>query len=146
MRDVTGGCFCGAIEYRATLDESMVGICHCRDCQIFSGSAFRMTGVVAPADFEFVKGTPKYFDKTAASGQVRRMAFCGECGTHLCSVPVDAKEAGSFVSLRLASAREFHQFKPAMELFCAARLPWLSAVDGTAQFPAMPGALEAPST
>ena len=39
--DITGQCFCGAIQYEATVNEQMVGICHCRDCQIFSGSAFR---------------------------------------------------------------------------------------------------------
>ncbi|MEE8305190.1 MAG: GFA family protein [Candidatus Tectomicrobia bacterium] len=142
--EISGGCFCGSIEYKASLDEAHVGICHCRDCQIFSGSAFRMTSWVAPENFEFTIGVPKYFDKKADSGKVRRMAFCGECGTHLCSVPVDPEETGGFISLRLAPARGFDQFKPAIEIFCSSRVPWLSPLEGVAQFAGMPGGAEAP--
>ena len=37
---VTGGCFCSAIRYEAEVDENMVIICHCTDCQINSGTAY----------------------------------------------------------------------------------------------------------
>jgi hypothetical protein len=99
---ISGNCFCGLIEYEAELDASGVGICHCRDCQIFSGSAFRTSGIVSQQSFRFTKGSPKYFDKVGDSGAVRRMAFCGECGTHLCSLP---SGEGGFVSIRVASCR-----------------------------------------
>ena len=140
--EISGGCFCGSVQYKASVDEARVAVCHCRDCQIFSGSAFRMASAVAPENFEFTSGTPKYFDKTADSGKVRRMAFCGDCGTHLCSVPVDPEEVGSFISLRLATSSEFHLFKPAAEIFCASRVSWLPSLEGAAQFPGMPGAAE----
>ena len=85
---ISGGCFCGAVEYESELGEqSWVGICHCRDCQILSGSAFRTSSIADLETFRFTKGTPKFFDKRAESGLVRRLAFCGECGTHLCSLP-----------------------------------------------------------
>jgi hypothetical protein len=142
--EISGACFCGSIEYKADVDEARVAVCHCRDCQVFSGSAFRMASAVAPQSFEFTRGTPKYFDKTADSGKVRRMAFCGDCGTHLCSVPVNSGEAGSFISLRLATASDFHHFKPAVEIFCASRVPWLSSLDGVTQFPGMPVAAQSP--
>lgn len=131
---LSGSCFCGAVEYEAELDEGMVGICHCRDCQVFSGSAFRMSGIVPPDRFRFTRGTPKHFDKVADSGAVRRMAFCAECGTHLCSLPL---EAGGYVSVRVASARQFADIKPVAELFCASRVTWLSDLEGAAQFDGM---------
>ena len=45
---IDGGCHCGAIAYEATIDPSRIGICHCIDCQILSGTAFR-TAVRVPA-------------------------------------------------------------------------------------------------
>ena len=56
-----GACYCGAIRYEAELDENRIGVCHCRDCQIFSGSAFRMATRVEFDDFTITGGTPKYF-------------------------------------------------------------------------------------
>lgn len=131
---ISGSCFCGLIAYEAELDESGIGICHCRDCQIFSGSAFRTSGIVSQQDFRITKGSPKYFDKTADSGAVRRMAFCGECGTHLCSLPL---EEGGFVSIRVASCHEFEQLKPAAEIYCSSRVPWLSGFEGSVEFEGM---------
>lgn len=131
---ITGRCFCGSLEYEAEMDPGHVGICHCRDCQIFSGSAFRMVGAVAPANFRFTKGDPTYFDKTGDLGGVRRMAFCSRCGTHICALP-GANSTVPFVSLRTATADQFEQLVPAVECFCASKVSWLPALDGMQQFP-----------
>ena len=40
MAKVTGGCLCGAVRYTAEADTAGAGVCHCRDCQKFTGSAF----------------------------------------------------------------------------------------------------------
>ena len=133
--NISGSCFCGLVEYEAELDGGVIGICHCRDCQIFSGSAFRTSGIVAPQQFKFTRGSPRYFDKKADSGAVRRMAFCGECGTHLCSLPADEKDG--FVSIRVASSHQFDQLKPVAEIFCSSRVPWLSDLEGTTEFDGM---------
>ncbi|MEZ5570425.1 MAG: GFA family protein [Halioglobus sp.] len=132
---ITGSCFCGLISYEAELDSTGIGLCHCRDCQIFSGSAYRTSGIVAPQNFRFTGGSPKYFDKVADSGAIRRMAFCAECGTHLCSLP--AEDNGDFVSIRVATSSEFTQLKPVAEIFCASRVSWLPALDGALQFNGM---------
>lgn len=129
----TGGCFCGAITYAAEFDERRVGVCHCRDCQIFSGSAFRMATIVAPGGFTITKGEPRAFDKTADSGNVRRMLFCGECGTHLASAPPDPDAPGAFVSIRIATCVDFAKLEPAGELWCSSRVPWMPELAGTAK-------------
>jgi hypothetical protein len=63
------------------------------------------------------------------------MAFCGECGTHLCSLP--SEESGGFVSIRVASSREFSQLKPAAEIYCASRVSWLPGLEGAVEFDGM---------
>ena len=74
---------------------------------------------------------PKYFDKTADSGSVRRMAFCGECGTHLCSLP---EEEGSFLSIRVATSYQFSNMKPTAQIYCLSRVDWMPAMAGTVEF------------
>ena len=133
-----GSCFCGAIAYEAEIDEQRIGVCHCRDCQIFSGSAFRTAAALSPADFEITKGSPKTFDKTADSGNVRRMVFCGDCGTHICSLPPDPATEGAFVSLRIATCDDFARLKPRGELFCRSKVSWLPAIEGAIAFDAEP--------
>lgn len=135
---LNGQCFCGAVSWEADVDEEFIGICHCRDCQILGGGAFRTIGITAPAAFRFTAGTPKHYAKRGDSGAVRVMNFCGECGTHLCSMPEESEDAG-FVSIRISTSEQFGTLKPAVEIFCDSRLPWQTPVEGAQQFPKMPG-------
>ena len=65
---IDGGCFCGAITYEADVDPEKTSICHCRDCQQLTGTAFRVTVPAPEKDYRITRGTPKVFIKTAASG------------------------------------------------------------------------------
>jgi len=38
--EIKGGCLCGAVRYTAQADPTSATVCHCRDCQKFTGSAF----------------------------------------------------------------------------------------------------------
>jgi hypothetical protein len=134
----TGSCYCNAIEYKTNIEPSLVGICHCRDCQIFGGSAFRTIAAVSPLNFQFTKGQPAFFEKVSDSGAVRRMAFCAECGTHLCSLPKNMDDEGAFISVRIATSKDFATIKPAIEIFCDSRVSWQKPIDGVSQFPRMP--------
>ncbi len=42
MPQIAGGCLCGTVRYSANGDPAFVGICHCTDCQKFTGSAFHV--------------------------------------------------------------------------------------------------------
>ncbi len=136
--EINGGCFCGALRYEAVVNPQLLGICHCRDCQLFSGSAFRTAGPVPPADFRFTHGKPKLFRKVADSGNIRDAAFCDICGSHICTLPEDPEADGAFVSLRWATADQSDQIKPSVELFCDSRASWLNEVENAMRFPRMP--------
>ena len=138
MKKVNGQCFCGAVCWEAEIEEQYIGICHCRDCQVFSGGAFRMSGITPPAAFRFTAGEPRRYAKRGDSGAIRVMRFCGECGTHLCSQPEESED-GAFVSIRLSTSLQFGQLRPAMEIFCDSRVPWLTPIEGAGRFPGMPG-------
>lgn len=136
--NISGGCFCGSLRYEATINQKLVGVCHCRDCQIFSGSAFRTSSVVPPADFKFTHGQPKLFKKVADTGNARDAAFCGTCGSHICTFPEELDAEGAFISLRWATSDQFDQVAPVFEVFCDSKVSWLGSIEDAMQFPRMP--------
>jgi hypothetical protein len=40
---VQGRCHCGKITYEAELDPAAVASCHCTDCQMLTGTAYRVS-------------------------------------------------------------------------------------------------------
>jgi hypothetical protein len=79
---VNGACHCGRLKFEAEIDPGKVSICHCTDCQVMGGSAFRTGVPVEDGTFRMISGEPKIYTKTTAeSGAKRLQAFCPECGT-----------------------------------------------------------------
>ena len=37
---IEGGCLCGKVRYSADAEPTFVGICHCKNCQKGTGTAF----------------------------------------------------------------------------------------------------------
>ena len=58
---VQGGCYCGAVRYRATGEALMRAQCHCRECQYITGGGPNMFLAMPIAGFKYTKGTPKQF-------------------------------------------------------------------------------------
>src|SRR5262245_16980097 len=82
---VEGSCHCGRITYEARVDPASAHICNCTDCQMLTGSGFRVSVHAPAASFRLLTGRPKVYIKTADSGARRRHAFCPDCGTPVCS-------------------------------------------------------------
>lgn len=119
---VNGACHCGQITYEAEIDPRLVGICHCTDCQVLSGSAFRVSAAAAAESFRILTGTPKAYVKTADSGARRRHAFCPNCGTPVCaSADTDAPPT---YSLRVGCLAQKAELPPQRRIWCRSALPW----------------------
>lgn len=133
---VTGRCHCGAIAYEAEVEPGTVNICHCTDCQMLTGSAFR-ANIAAPADrFRLLKGTPREYVKTADSGARRTHAFCGNCGTPVYSSAADEPHT---YSLRLGTLSEKEALgRPARQLWTKRRLSWLARLGGVPEIHGQP--------
>lgn len=120
---IEGGCVCGHISYEADVDPDQVGLCNCTDCQVFSGSAFRV-GVPAPeSDFRLLSGDLKVYIKTAESGGRRVQAFCPECGTHLYSTSTG--EGPKVLRLRTSTARQRDLLPPKRQGWMRSAQTWL---------------------
>jgi hypothetical protein len=79
---IEGGCYCGAVRYRAEGEPMFKGQCHCRECQYISGGHPNAVMAMPEAGFEYTKGKPKGFRRSDLENPVTR-EFCAECGTHL---------------------------------------------------------------
>ena len=119
---ITGRCYCGAISFKALIDPSRVIVCHCTDCQIFSGAPFRAVLPTPAANVE-VSGETKHYVKIAESGNRRRQAFCGECGSHLWATEADGEP--KTMNIRLGCIEERDQLAPTAQIWGHSAAPWL---------------------
>lgn len=125
--EITGSCHCGELKYKATVIPEKVGICHCNDCQVLSGSAFR-TVVISTADsLVFTKGTPKIYIKIAESGNQRDQSFCGTCAS-----PISASNHGNdpkIHGIRLGTVDQRMKLTPTFQIWCGEAQPWVENFD-----------------
>ncbi len=133
---VEGQCYCGAIAYEAEVQPGTITVCHCADCQVQSGSAFRANISAPAAGFLLVKGTPRTYVKTAASGNRRVLAFCEVCGS---SLYAHAEENPQAYSLRIGTVKQRqHLGTPQREIWTKSRHSWLGLPDSVASFDGQP--------
>jgi hypothetical protein len=119
---IDGGCHCGNITFTAEIDPGNVVICHCTDCQMLTGSAFRVIVRVPAGAVEWRGGKAKsYVKKTAESGTPRVQAFCPECGTPLYSTRVGEPDV---YGLRLGTIRQNRQLRPSRQIWCRSAIDW----------------------
>ncbi|KXL43305.1 MAG: hypothetical protein FE78DRAFT_152635 [Acidomyces sp. 'richmondensis'] len=79
----TGGCMCGAIKYEYSGEPAVTALCHCTDCQKWTGGAFTSNAVVPRTAFKVTKGKPASWDGVGDSGKVNKHFFCPTCGSGL---------------------------------------------------------------
>jgi len=130
MPQSTGGCLCGAVRFTATADPLMTFVCHCRDCQKFTGSAFGAL-VVFPKESVTVTGPMKTFSSPGGSGKPILRHFCPECGS---SIAEEAAGAPGRIVLNIGTFDEPKSVAPARETFCDDALPWIHVTGDVQRF------------
>ena len=123
---VEGSCHCGQITYEAEVDPASSHICNCSDCQMLTGSAFRVTVHAPAATFRLLTGQPKAYVKTADSGSKRRHSFCPNCGTPVCS-SADTDAPLSY-SLRVGCLNQRAQLAPRKRNWLRSSMAWAQNV------------------
>jgi hypothetical protein len=126
---VHGRCHCGAVRLSADVQPARVFVCHCADCQVLTGSAFRVVAPVVPGSLQ-VTGNVKGYARTADSGAVRWQFFCPECGTPLYA---GSQDGTGLATVRVGVLAERHRLPPTTQLWRRSALSW---VDGLGEVPA----------
>jgi hypothetical protein len=78
-----GSCMCGEVAIEYTGEPAATALCHCTDCQKWSGSGFTSNVVVPRTSFKVAKGSPKTYDAIGDSGKINKHFFCGNCGSSI---------------------------------------------------------------
>jgi hypothetical protein len=134
MAKFSGSCLCGEVSYAIEGEPMFMGVCHCKDCQKATGSAFEAV-VAIPEGSLSLKGSPKGFSTKGASGLSVTRSFCPNCGSTLMS---RAEAMPGVVMLTTGPMEDSSAFKPSMEIFCKSAQPWVELGGGQPRFQAMP--------
>lgn len=118
MDELTGGCLCGAVRYRARGEPKWVAYCHCESCRRATGAPMASYAGFAAERFAYIAGAPARF---ASSPGVTR-SFCGRCGTPL--TYEGARWPGE-VHVLIGTLDRPEDFVPTRDAFVEEKLPWL---------------------
>ena len=130
MAQIKGGCLCGAVRYTAEADPTSATICHCRDCQKFTGSVFAAL-VRVPKEAMTIEGTLKTFTSLGGSGNPILRHFCPECGSSI------AEEPGTRPGMIILNVGTFDDpsvAKPGGEIFRVDAVRWVEVHGDISQF------------
>ena len=124
----TGGCLCGAVRYRATVDPIRAVNCHCGMCRRASGAAF-LTHVHFPLGaFTWTQGNPTRY---RSSSEAER-GFCDRCGSTL---TMHETVLDDRVQVTLGSLDRPENVRPDDHVWTESQLPWLRIDDDRPRFP-----------
>lgn len=133
---VEGGCYCGALRYKAEGDTLFKGQCHCRECQYASGGGPNYVMGLPEAGFSYTKGTPRGFSRSDLDNPVTR-EFCADCGTHILT---RAPGAAGAVMLKVGTLDDPSVYGgPEMAIFTIDKQSFHQLPEGIASFERMPG-------
>ena len=76
-----GGCLCGSVRYTVIGHPKPTGVCHCRYCQLRTGSAFGVLAYFDPDKFRLDKGELSHYNFKSESDKNWDIYFCPICGT-----------------------------------------------------------------
>jgi len=117
-----------------TGEPAFSGLCHCRNCQHYTGSAFEAL-IAFPAASVSVQGELKTYDDTGDSGQPVHRRFCPNCGSGV----VNEVDVLPGVTIVLAGTLDDPAaFKPTMDVYWGSAQPWVHASGERTRFPKMP--------
>ncbi len=119
-----GGCMCGAVRYELASDPFDCGWCHCRTCQLTSGSPAMPFASVPVRDLEWTRGADKV--RSVASSSFGHRSFCGTCGTPFL-MKVDHQP--QTLDFSVATLDQPDAVAPGFHIFWSSKVAWFEPKD-----------------
>ena len=129
-----GGCLCGDVRYECSADASGIVYCHCRNCQIASGTAFSCNVMVPPDSITITSGELTVYEDTADSGNTVAREFCGRCGSAIISRP-----GPHMAVIKAGSLDDPSGLQAMMSIWEDSAQPWALKAEGLTTFGKNPG-------
>lgn len=135
---LTGGCQCGSVRYLLKGAPIVFYICHCKECQKQSSSAFGESFRVSSADLE-VMGEVKTYSRGAQSGGIVECDFCPNCGSRLFH---RRKTNGDSLNIKAGSLDDASWLKPAGHIWVNSKQDWVKIPDDAISYKKQPNDYE----
>jgi hypothetical protein len=132
---LAGGCQCGAVRYEISGQPVSLYVCHCRECQKQSASAFGISVIVRRSEFRVTRGEAKVWSRSTDSGGTLACAFCPACGSRIWHEAVGASET---ISVKGGSMDDPPDLRSAVHIWTARKLPGVVVPEAATQFLAEP--------
>ncbi len=132
--EYNGGCLCGAVTYTIATEPEATVVCHCKDCQKYSGSAFA-TVIFVTKDQVQITGELHGYESGTAAGNVITRTFCPNCGTHI------SENSTGFPEMTVLTAGTLDDpswIRPTAQCFAGNKQPWAYLTDEIQKFDGMP--------
>lgn len=127
----TGGCYCGALKYKASGEPLFKALCHCQTCQIFSGGMAALLIGMPKSGFVYTHGEATISANKFSEVNSHR-EFCGQCGTHILAATEASPE---LVSIKAGTMDDLDVYgMPDMALQMADKKSYHAVPEGVAQF------------
>jgi hypothetical protein len=117
---IEGECLCGKVRYSAETEPVFVGVCHCKNCQKGTGTAFASV-VGLPKPSLDVQGDPQDVQRSRRQRQNIVPALLSECGS---SVMDETEAIPNVVFIMTGTLDDASWVKPTMEIFLDSAQPW----------------------
>ncbi|QIL02631.1 GFA family protein [Sphingomonas sinipercae] len=124
MNGLTGGCLCGAVRYRLASAPFDAGWCHCRTCQLNSGSPAMAFASVRMGDWVVSAGEDRVV--RVRSSDIAQRLFCAGCGTPLA---IDYDVQPETFDFSLCTLDDPGAIAPGFHIFWGSRVAWFNPGD-----------------
>lgn len=121
MAKLAGGCLCGAVRYEISDEPLFSGLCHCRDCQRSSASAFIPYLGVARASIT-ITGKTRSYTRPSEDGSPATRNFCPVCATTVFGG--DRDDDSGVLTLYAGTLDDPAVFTPREHIFTRSRMIW----------------------
>jgi hypothetical protein len=134
MGKIVGGCLCGQVRYTTDATPVITAVCHCKNCQRQSGTAFAVV-VGVPKETLQVTGPVKTFNDTSDQGRPVYRRFCGQCGSPILT---DESTMPTVSFIKAGTLDDTTWLEPTIQIFCDSAQPWVKIADSVQKFAKMP--------
>jgi hypothetical protein len=130
-----GSCLCGKTRFTLDDEQPTVAICHCKNCQKQTASAYSIVAISPREKFTVSGPLKKFADKGDTGGSVDRW-FCAECGS---PIWVEAEAMPTSAIVKAGCFDDTSWLNPTLQIYCDSRQEWAPIPEHTANFAKMPG-------
>ncbi|KAK2464139.1 hypothetical protein APHAL10511_003832 [Amanita phalloides] len=120
----SSSCLCGAVKFDVVGNPLSFMVCHCRNCQKSTGTAFASNTFFKAKNVHIKQGKDKikdYEDRATASGNPLIRSFCEQCGSS-----IFLRTPGSdILGVPLGAVDDVHDWVPRREIFKDTKKPWV---------------------